>query len=128
MSHRMLWLAVEPMDVRTRLLLSESTTGVVLKAWLPLRPAQPEALVALLEGLAGWFGLPLRAVLDADAWDVEHHPEVWSRLLADVEGPHLSVDWVATSLCKRRRDGFLSEMRGFDRARRLIKLGALGDL
>jgi hypothetical protein len=126
MSPRMLWLAIEPVGARTQLFLSESTTGTVLKARFPALPAQPEALVALLEGLAGWFGLPLCAVLDADGRDVQNHPEVWSRLLADVQARHLSVEWVATSLRTRRRDGFLAEMRGFGRARQLLKLAALG--
>jgi hypothetical protein len=79
MSSLPLWLSIEPARSevrllsevrRVRLLLSEPSAGTSLKARLPPQPADGRALMLLLEALSLWYGLPLHAVLDADAEDV----------------------------------------------------------
>ena len=77
-----LWLSLEPHQKELRLSLSTATSGVVLRAKFPLALAQPRALPLLLEALVAWFGMPLCAVLDADAQDVRRRPEFWSRVLS----------------------------------------------
>lgn len=79
MSSLPLWLALEPELSCTKLLLSHSSDGTLLKARLSATPAHPGALAMLLESLSAWQGMPLYAVLDADAEGVSKHPECWAR-------------------------------------------------
>jgi hypothetical protein len=123
MSH--LWLSLEPKSQELYLSLSTSMSGLRLRARLPLPPAQPRALPLLLEALVEWFGLPLCAVLDADAEDVTRRPEFWARFLSEFEDPRFSVEWV-TLPARRPRDRFLGELGPARRARRLLTMAAAG--
>lgn len=116
---------IEPSKRETRLLLSSPQSGPVLRARLPLVPAQSQALRLVLEGLCAWFGQPLHAVLDADAEDVRRHPERWAALLGDLDAAHIAVEWTALPR-PRVRDRFLAEVAGFDHARRLLHRAATG--
>src|SRR5579872_1069159 len=88
-----LWMTIEPGAEETLLALSDPGRGPVLRARLPQIPAQPRALATLLESLAAWHGRSLCAVLDADAEDVRRHGDRWARLLGDLDGAHISVEW-----------------------------------
>jgi hypothetical protein len=83
---------------------------------LPLTLAQPQALTLFLEALVAWFGLPLCAVLDADAEDVRRRPEFWARFHAEADSPHISVEWRAVPLPNQSR--FLAAVGSSRRARR----------
>lgn len=102
-----------------------AAAGPVLRARLPLWPAQPQALRLLLEGLGAWLGQPLRAVLDADAEDVRRHPERRAALLGDLDAAHIAVEWVALPR-PPMRDRFLEAVPDFDQARRLLHRAATG--
>jgi hypothetical protein len=78
-----LFVAIEPLPHETRLLVSVPYKGTALKARLPEIPEDDRALAMLLEALVAWYGLPLCAVLDADAEDVQRHPDRWGRILGD---------------------------------------------
>lgn len=122
-----LWLSIEPKPYETRLMLSQSTVGTLLRARLPPMPAQPQALAQLLEGLVAWFGLPLCAVLDADAQDVQDHPDRWSDYFGPLHSPHISIAWSALSLVPTQKDPWLGDKLGnFSRAKRLINRAATG--
>lgn len=97
-------------------MLSSAVTAV-LKARLPPAPSNPRALGWLLDGLSGWHGAPLTAVLDADAVDVQENPGPWALLLGDL-GPHIEVEWaVPTTKRFRSTVGGLGDFR---RAHRLL--------
>jgi len=121
-----LWMSIEPMAAETRLMLSQARVGTVLKARLPPRPHQPGGLRMLLEGLAAWYGEPLDAVLDADAEDVLHHPERWSRLLGDLDSERIRVEWAGLSRATVTRDRFLGDLGDFRTARRLLTFTTTG--
>lgn len=121
-----LWLSIEPDIAETKLTLSQSTVGALLRARMPAMPAQPQALAQLCEALVSWFGLPLCAVLDADAQDVQDHPERWASFFGPLQSPHITVAWSALSLVPRPRDPWLGKLGGFSRAKRLINLAATG--
>jgi hypothetical protein len=120
-----LWLSIEPTPSETRLLLSCSNFGVVMKARLPPMPAHPHALAQLLEALAAWFGLPLCAVLDADAQDVQAHPEKWADYLGPLESPNIRISW-GMPMHFAKRDRFFGALGKFTRAKRLINRAATG--
>lgn len=121
--HNPIWVALEPGGSETRLVVSVSGHGVTLKGRLPVWPAQPSALVLLLEALSQWYGQPLHAVIDADGEDVRQFPERWARALGEPPA-HVDVQWVAVP--PRRRDHFLAPLGNFASAQRLLSYGATG--
>ena len=120
-----LWMSIEPELRETRLMLTIAPTGTALRARLPPVPHDPRALGELLLALASWYGLPLSAVLDVDASDVQLHPERWARLLGDLDEERVRVEWVASEHGPRR-DRFLGALGDFHAARRLIARAATG--
>lgn len=120
MSSLPLWLALEPELSCTKLLLSHSSDGTLLKARLSATPAHPGALAMLLESLSAWQGMPLYAVLDADAEGVSKHPECWARLMGEAEQHHsIHVEWSSPAPAPlQRRNRELEE--GFGRASQLL--------
>lgn len=125
MSSLPLWLSIEPQGSEVRLLLSEPSAGTALKARLPPVPADARALMMLLEALSLWYGVPLHAVLDADAADVRRHPERWSLLLGDAPERAVRVEWVAVPQC-RKHDRFLESLGDFAHGRKLVSFAATG--
>jgi hypothetical protein len=125
MSSLPLWLSIEPASSEIRLLLSEPSAGTALKARLPPEPADGRALMMLLEALSLWYGLPLHAVLDADAEDVRRRPERWSLLLGDAPERAVRVEWVAVPPC-RKHDPALEGMGDFASGRKLVSFAATG--
>jgi hypothetical protein len=121
-----LWLSIEPMIAETRLMLTQPRLGGVLRARLPSTPHQPSGLRLLLEGLSAWYGQPLCAVLDADAQEVLRHAERWSRLLGDLDGERISVEWVGHQHAQHGRDRFLDSVGDFRTARRLLTFATTG--
>lgn len=121
-----LWMSIEPELGETRLMLTAPLVGTALRARLPTRPAQPRALLSLLEALAAWYGEPLCAVLDADASDVQQHPASWAQLLGDLDGERVRVEWVAHAGEPKERDRFLGAVGDFASAKRLVTFAATG--
>jgi hypothetical protein len=121
-----LWMSIEPRIAETRLMLTQAPTGTALRARLPVVPCQPCGLTLVLRGLAAWYGQPLCAVLDADAEDVGRHPERWARLVGELDGEQVRVEWVARSLVRSERDRFLGPVGDFRTARRLVTLAVTG--
>jgi hypothetical protein len=106
-------------------MLSEPSAGTALKARLPPEPADGRALIMLLEAVSLWYGLPLHAVLDADAEDVRRHPERWALLLGDAPERAVRVEWVAVPR-PRKHDRFLESMGDFAAGRKLVSFAATG--
>ena len=122
----LLWMTIEPRETETRLQLSVGGGGLCLRARLPVYPHHPRALAQLLEALVAWYGRPLTAVLDADAQDVAQHPERWARLLGDLDGERIRVEWVSVPRLAFRRDRFLGRLGGSRRHRELVGFAATG--
>jgi len=123
-----IWMSIEPRPSGTRLLLTEPGTGPALKAQLPLPPPDSRALVLLLEAISAWYRRPLHAVIDADAEDVQRHPERWVHLAGDLPLVEVSVEWArrASAAERKQRGRFLDEMGDARSARRLLGLHATG--
>lgn len=119
-----LWMSIEPQLLETRLSLSVPLVGPVLRARLPTEPMHPRALAMLLEALSCWYGRPLCAALDAGAEDVVKSPERWSRLLGELDGERVFMEWV--HLGEARRDRFLGRLGSFERAGRLTSFASGG--
>jgi hypothetical protein len=120
-----LHVSIEPSDHEIRLEVFLSSGGPTLRARLPKRPARERALLTLLEGLSLWYGLPVHAVLDASAVDVQAHPERWASMLDDAREEHVLVEWVALPDANRR-DRFLGSLGRSRRAERLVSFAGTG--
>jgi hypothetical protein len=120
-----LWVAIEPMEDETRLLVTEGTVGAALRARLPPVPVQAGSLAAFLEALAGWYGQSLSAVVAADVRDVASHTARWRQLLGEVDTESVRVEWVVAPPAER--DRFLEEVGGdFRGTQRLLRFAATG--
>lgn len=129
MSPSPLWMAIEPRLAFTQLLLVQPSMGTLLKARLSPTPARPGGLSLLLEALSAWQGKPLSAVIDADAEDVERHPEAWARLVGEArDSKHVVVEWSHPALWNGARPRFFEGMGDFSSARKLLGRHALGVL
>lgn len=122
----MLWMGIEPREEETRLQLTEPGRGPVLRARMPIMPAHPRALAHLLEALSDWYGLPLTAVLDADARDVVERPVTWARMLGELDGERIRVQWTCPVSKRLRRDRYLEAMGDFRKNKQLITFTAAG--
>jgi hypothetical protein len=120
-------MTIEPHPSEVRLVLTEPSLGPSLKALLPL-PSQARAVPMLLEALCLWHRRPLRAVLDADAADVQSHPERWALLAGDLPLLELSVEWARRRREPRRKKHarFLESIGDHRSARQLLGLAVLG--
>jgi hypothetical protein len=123
-----IWMTIEPCPSEVRLLLTEPGAGPALKARLPLPAPRSRAPLLLLEAFSAWYGRPLHAVLDADAEEVQRHPERWVHLAGDLPLVDVSIEWArAPSEAERKRRGrYLDEMGDTRSARRLLGLSATG--
>lgn len=128
MSPSPLWMTVEPTLSFTQLLLAQPGMGTLLKARLSPMPARPGGLALLLEALSAWEGKPLFAVIDADAQDVERHPEAWARLVGEAQSAQVTVEWSHPATWKGARPRFFEGMGNFSSARKLLGRSVLGVL
>jgi|SRR5258708_11150565 hypothetical protein len=119
-----LWVSIEPGCDETRLMVTSSRTGAVLRARLPSMSRQPQALTLLLQGLSAWFGEPLTAVVAADDEGVLSHPERWAQLLGEIDGEQTRIQWVVVPPAER--DRFLGELGDFTSAKRLLTVASTG--
>ncbi|MBU8900368.1 hypothetical protein KRR26_32645 [Corallococcus sp. M34] len=55
----------------------------------------------LVESLSAWYGMPLYAVVDADAQEARGQPGLWAKLLGDLAfNPNIAVEWTRLPLPK----------------------------
>lgn len=118
-----IWLGLDPSARTTRVLAMRGPRETILKAHLSLRPSSPRAVVALLEAIALWEGLPVRAALVVDDSSTASTSTSLYRDTFAIFGdqtPLYSLQWVpcATGV-RRRRDG-LSAMGEFGDLERLL--------
>lgn len=66
-----IWLGIDPRPPTARILATAGPNETLLKARLSPQPKHPRALATLLEALALWQGIPVRAALavgDDEPW------------------------------------------------------------
>jgi hypothetical protein len=116
-----IWLGLCPSERSTRILAMRGPTDTILKAHLSLRPSSPRAVIALLEAVALWEGLPVRAALVVD----DGSPTSSTTLYRDTfsmfgdQTPLYSLEWIPRRAARRRRDE-LTGMGDFDDLERLL--------
>jgi len=116
-----IWMGIAPGPTATRVLAMHGPSKTILKAKLRRDPSHPRALATLLEAIALWEGLPVRAALAAD----DEPTSCASSLCRDPRlergiDPLFSVDWVPVAGRRRRRPGIAGMGRFHDLERLLI--------
>lgn len=101
-----IWVGIDPRPPAARVIAMNGVDETLLKARLSPVPKHPRALATMLESLALWQGVPVRAVLavgDDGPWcDMGHYhvgfPDFGDRT------PLYSLDVVARARRRRGRD------------------------
>ena len=86
---RSLWAAIDSRCDETRVLVTAGPKETVLKARLSATAQHPRALPTLLEGLAMWEGMPVRAAVVVDGKDGSSATRLKLDWLADFNGDPL---------------------------------------
>jgi hypothetical protein len=118
-----IWLGLCPSPRTTRILAMRGPGETIMKAHLSLRPSSPRAVIALLEAMALWEGVPVRAALVVDDGSM---PSTSTSLYRDTfaifgdETPLYRLEWVPRSAAARRRRDGLTGMGEFGDLERLL--------
>lgn len=114
-----IWMGISPSATETRILAMAGASETILKARLRSDPAHPRALTTLLEAVAMWQGVRVRAALCAGARPPSCDCNLY-RGAFDFGGPLYSVDWVPGPLARRRRARDVGGMGEFADLRQLL--------
>jgi hypothetical protein len=115
-----LWAVIDSRSNETRILAMSGPKETVLKARLSATAQHRLAVPSLLEALALWQGMPVRAVVVADAPDGSALARLkLDHLLAEVDGgPLFKLELVPGH--KRRHRDVLDAMGAFHDLRQLV--------
>jgi len=101
-----IWLAFCPGTASTRVVAMRGPNELIMKAQLRLSPSSPRAVSALLEALALWEGVKVRAALVVDESSAcgpsSLHQDTFA-LFGD-ESALYSLEWVPRVRARRRDD------------------------
>ncbi len=93
----------------------------ILKARLLRSPSHPRAMASLLEAIALWQGLPIRAALCADARPDGSDSSLFRETFTDLGGPLYTLDWIpALDHGRRARRHDIAGMGEFEDLRKLL--------
>ena len=113
-----IWMGIAPGRMSTRVLAMRGPLEVMLKAELSRSPASHRALPALLEALALWEGVPIRAVLVVDDQPGSSDCSLYRAGFPDHGStPLYTIEWVPRGRRRRRRDALrgIGEFRDIER-------------
>jgi len=121
-----IWIALSP-GARTTRVLAMRSTETILKAHLSLRPGSARAAAALLEAIALWEGLLVRAALVVGESSTSPSPTTLYQDLFSAfdSSPLYRLDWVPLRAERRRRRGAIVGMGEFGDLERLLARTAL---
>ena len=115
-----IWMGIAPGPTATRVLAMHGPSETILKAKLRRDPAHPRAFATLLEAIALWEGMPVRAALAADDERTSYAASLCQSPLTEVGVPPLfTLDWVPVAGRRRRHLG-IAGMGRFDDLQRLL--------
>ena len=98
-----IWMGISPSPKATRVIAMSGPGETILKAQLARDPKHPRALGTLLEAVALWQGLPVRAALCVGSRAGSCDSNLYRDAFSDEGGALYSVVWVpASARCHRR--------------------------
>jgi hypothetical protein len=116
-----IWMAIAPNATSTRVLAMAGAQDTILKARLSRSPCHPRALASLLEAIALWQGVQIRAALCADAGPGGSDSSLFRETFTDLGGPLYTLDWIpALEQGRRARRRDIAGMGEFVDLRKLL--------
>jgi len=115
-----IWMAVAPSATGTRVLAMAGAGETILKARLSRSPAHPRAMATLLEAIALWQGLPVRAALCADVAPSGFETSLYRDAFNDGGGPLYRIDWVPGPGGRKRATRDIAGMGAFADLRQVV--------
>lgn len=116
---RSIWVGIDSTCTGTRVLATSGPTETILKARLSATAQHPRAVPTLLEALALWQGMPVRAALVVDGADSSSATRLCLDAWADLGGaPLYSVEFVPGR--KRRHRDPIDGLGPFHDLRQLL--------
>lgn len=114
-----IWVGIAPGPTSTRVLAMHGASETILKARLRRDPAHPRALATLLEAIALWQGMKVRAALAADDEPTSCASSLCQSPFSEFGiDPLFTLDWVPVA--RRRRHAGIAGMGRFDDLERLL--------
>jgi hypothetical protein len=92
----------------------------ILKARLLRNPSHPRALPTLLEAIALWQGVQVRAALCAAGRDGASDSSLYREAFTDFGGPLYTLEWVPAAALGRRRRRDIGGVGDFADLRRVL--------
>lgn len=96
------WMAIAPEAHATRVIAMAGPGETILKARLAPSPGHPRAMATLLEAVALWQGMQVRAALCAAEKDGGCDTSIYRDAFMDLGGPLYTLDWVPGPRVRRR--------------------------
>ncbi len=116
-----IWVGIAPGPTATRVLAMHGASETLLKARLQRDPAHPRALATLLEAIALWQGMHVRAALAADDEPTSYVSSLCRSPFPDRGiDPLFTLDWVPVAGRRRKQPGIGGMGRFHDLERLLI--------
>ena len=116
-----IWMGIAPGPRETRVMAMHGANETILKARLRKDPAHPRSLPSLLEAVALWQGIPVRAALAVYDTSNGCGTSLYHELALDFgRSPLYSLDFVPGADRSRRRRRDLDGMGQFGDLRRLL--------
>jgi hypothetical protein len=113
-------MGIAPGPTSTRVLAMHGASETILKARLRRDPAHPRALATLLEAIALWQGMKVRAALAADDEPSSYASSLCQSPFSEFGiDPLFTLDWVPVAARRRRHVG-IPGMGRFDDLERLL--------
>lgn len=113
------WMGISPSPRATRVVAMAGPSETILKAQLATDPRHPRALATLLEAIALWQGLPVRAALCVGSQLGSCDSNLYRDAFCQDGGPLYSVVWVPAT-AQRTRRGRLDGLGRFQDLERLV--------
>ena len=114
-----IWMGIASGAKSTRVVAMSGPGETFLKAHLDSEPRHPRALGTLLEAVALWQGLPVRAAISVGGRDGSCASHLYREMFLDDGGALYRLVWVPTGL-PRRRSARLHGLGSFRDLERLV--------
>jgi hypothetical protein len=113
-------MGISPGPRDTRVIAMAGASETILKARLSRQPSHPRALPTLLEAIALWQGVQVRAALCAADRDGASDSSLYRDAFADFGGPLYTLEWVPAAGLGHRRHRDIRGVGDFADLRRLL--------
>jgi hypothetical protein len=113
-------IGISPGPRDTRVLAMTGPSDTILKARLLRQPSHPRALPTLLEAIALWQGVQVRAALCAADRDGGSDSSLFRDAFLDFGGPLYTLEWISAAALGPRQRRDIGGVGDFGDLQRLI--------